>query len=98
MANKSKDLTLNRSDMSLFQILQSLQNENDCVFADTILPRMVMLAAGVINTFSNEAISKNKVENVSVVTKFSCTVPSGKVEYDAQVKIRSYFCSELFSI
>ena len=28
-ANKSKDLTLNGSDMLLLQILKSLQNEND---------------------------------------------------------------------
>ena len=54
-ANKSKDVTVNESDVSLFQIIQSFQNENDCISVANTPPRMVMLRAGVINTSSNEA-------------------------------------------
>ena len=49
-ANKSKDLTPNGSDMSLLQILQSLQNNNNFVSVAITPPRMVMSTAGVINT------------------------------------------------
>ena len=69
------DLTLNGSDMSLLQILQSLQDENDCIFEATTPPKMVMPTAGVINTSSNEAISESKVENDRVVTRVSPSLP-----------------------
>lgn len=69
------DLTLNGSDMSLLQILQSLQDENDCIFVATTPPKMVMTTAGVINTSSNEAISESKVENDRVVTRVSPSLP-----------------------
>ena len=68
-------LTLNGSDMSLLQILQSLQDENDCIFKATTPPKMVMPTAGVINTSSNEAISESKVENDRVVTRVSPSLP-----------------------
>ena len=47
-ANKSKDLTLNGSDMLLLQILKSLQNENDWVSVATIPPTMLMSIEGVM--------------------------------------------------
>ena len=56
-ANKSKDLTLNGSDMLLLQILKSLQNENDWVSVATIPPTMLMSIEGVINVSSNNVIS-----------------------------------------
>ena len=68
-------LTLNGSDMSLFQILQSLQDENDCIFVATTPPKIVMSTAEVINTSSNEAISESKVENDRVVTRVSPSLP-----------------------
>lgn len=55
-------LTLNGSDMSLFQILQSLQDENDCIFIATTPPKIVMSTAEVINTSSNEAIVKARLK------------------------------------
>ena len=54
--NKSKDMTLNGSDMSLLQILQSLKNENDCVSVANTPPKMTMLTAGVISTSCNETV------------------------------------------
>ena len=47
-ANKSKDLTLNGSDMLLLQILKSLQNENDWVSVATIPPTMLMSIESVM--------------------------------------------------
>ena len=90
--NKSKYMTVNESDMSLLQILQSLQNEDDCVSVATTPPRTVLSTAGVKNT-SSEAISENKVENDRVVTKVSPSVPLGRVENDGRLK--DYFCSEV---
>ena len=73
------DLTLNGSDMSLLQILQSLQDKNDCIFVATTSPKMVMSTAGVINTSSNEGISESKVGNDRAVTRVSPSVPLGRV-------------------
>ena len=61
---KSKDMTLNGSDMSLLQILQSLQNENDCVSVATTPPRMV-----ISTTSSNEAINEHKVKMTRLLPK-----------------------------
>ena len=58
-----------------FLILQSLQDENDCIFVATTPPKIVMATAGVINTSSNEAISESKVENDRVVTRMSPSLP-----------------------
>ena len=55
-AKKSKNITLNGSDMLLLQILQSLENESDCVSVANTPPRMVMATTGAINTSSNESI------------------------------------------
>ena len=95
-ANKSKDMTLNESDVSLLQIIQSLQNENDCISVANTPPRMVMLKAGVINTSFNEARIKIKVENDWVVTNVSPSAPLEMVGYDGHLK--GYFCSEVVSI
>ena len=70
------------------QILQSLQNENDCVSAATAPPSMVMSTAGIMNTSSSEAISDNKA-----VTKVSPSVPLGRVRNAGC--LRGYFCSEV---
>ena len=92
-ANKFKDLTLNGSDISLLQIFQSLQNENDCVPADKTPPRMAMSTAGVINTSSNKVMFENKVKNNRVVKRVSSRVPLGKVEND--VRLKGCFYSEV---
>ena len=49
-------MTLNGSDMSLSQALQSLKNKNDCVSVASTPPRMLMSTTSFINTSSNEAI------------------------------------------
>ena len=95
-ANKSKDMTLNGSYMSLLQLLQSLQYKNYCASVAATPPRMVMSTAGVINTSSNEAISENKVENDRVVTRVNPSVPLGRVGNDGRLK--GIFVQKLFSI
>ena len=89
---KSKDVTLHGSDMVLLQILQSLQNENDCVSVANTPPKVIMSAAGVINT-SNEVIVKISIENDIVVTKVNPSVSLGRVENNGCLK--GYFCSEV---
>ena len=83
--------TLNGSDISLLQILQSLKNENDCVSGANTPPRIEMSTAGVINTSSNEAAVENKIENHTVVTKVSPSVSLGRVGNDGRLK--GYFSS-----
>ena len=58
--SKSEDMTLNGSDMSLSQTLQSLKNKNDCVSVAGTPPRMLMSTASFINTSSNETIVEKK--------------------------------------
>ena len=82
-------MTLNGSDMSLLQILQSLENENDCVSIANTPPKMLMSTAGVINTSSNEVI----VENDMVAIKVSPSVPLERLRSDGHLK--GYFCSEV---
>ena len=53
-------MTLNGSDMSLSQTLQSLKNKNDCVSVAGTPPRMLMSTASFINTSSNETIVEKK--------------------------------------
>ena len=89
---KSKDVTLHGSDMALLQILQSLQNENDCVSVANTPPKVIMSEADVINT-SNEVIVKNSIENDIVVTRVNPSVPLGRVENNGRLK--GYFCSEV---
>ena len=91
--NNSKNMKLNGFDMSLFQVLRSLENENDCVSVTTTPPRIAMSTPGVINTSSNETIYENKVENDSVVTKVSPTVPIVRVGNNGCLKC--YLCSEV---
>ena len=57
---KSEDMTLNGSDMSLSQTLQSLKNKNDCVSVAGTPPRMLMSTTRFINTSSNETIVEKK--------------------------------------
>ena len=85
-------MTLHGSDMALLQILQSLQNENDYVSVANTPPKVIMSAAGVINT-SNEVIVKISIENDIVVTKVNPSVPLGRVKNNGCLK--SYFCSEV---
>ena len=85
-------MTLHGSDMALLQILQSLQNENDCVSVANTSPKVIMSAAGIINT-SNEVIVKISIENDIVVTKVNPSIPLGRVENNGCLK--GYFCSEV---
>ena len=78
--------------MALLQILQSLQNENDCVSVANTPSKVIMSEADVINT-SNEVIVKNSIENDIVVTKMNPSVPLGRVENNGRLK--GYFCSEV---
>ena len=78
--------------MALLQILQSLQSENDCVSVANTPPKVVMSAAGVINT-SNEVIVKISIEIDIVVTKVNPSVPLGRVKNNGCLK--GYFCSEV---
>ena len=48
--NKSDNLTLQESDSSLLQLLESLQNENDCASSATAPLVIVSLKAGIIDT------------------------------------------------
>lgn len=52
-------MTLNGSDMLPLQILQSLENESDCVSVANTPSTMVMATTGAINTSSNESIVEN---------------------------------------
>ena len=61
--NKSDNLTLQESDLSLLQILESLQNENDCASAATAPLTIVTSTAGIIDTFCNEIIVENGVDS-----------------------------------
>ena len=48
--NKSDNQTLQESDSSLLQLLESLQNENDCASSATAPLVIVSLKAGIIDT------------------------------------------------
>ena len=48
--NKLDDLTLQEIDFYFLQILESLQNENDCISAATAPPAFVTSTAGIIDT------------------------------------------------
>ena len=91
--SKSEDMTLNASDMSLSQILQSLKYKNDCVSVANTPPRMLMSTTRFINTSSNEAIVEKKVENDMFVTKVSPSVPLGRVGNDG--RLSGYLCLEV---
>ena len=54
--NKPDNLTLQESDSSLLQLLESFQNENDCASAATASLVIVSLKAGIIDTYCNELI------------------------------------------
>ena len=57
--NKSDNLTLQESDLSLLQIIELLQNENDCASAATATPTIVTSTAGFIDASCNEIIVEN---------------------------------------
>ena len=61
--NKSDNLTLQESDLSLLQILESLQNGNDCVSAATAPTTTVTWTAGINDTSYNEIIVENRVDS-----------------------------------
>ena len=60
--NKPGNLTLQESDSSLLQLLESFQNENDCASAATASLVIVSLKAGIIDTYCNEFIVDNRVD------------------------------------
>ena len=95
--NKSDNLTLQESDLSLLQILESLQNENDCVSAATAPPTMVTSTAGIIDTSCNEIIVENRVDSNETsgrgLSDKSNSVPLGRVGDDDRLK--GYFCSDV---
>ena len=55
---------------------------------------MIMLAASVINTSSNEVAVENRVENNTVVTKVGPSVSLGRVENYGRLK--RFFVPKLF--
>ena len=68
--NKSDNLTLQESDSSLLQILESLQNENDCVSTATAPPTMVTSTAGIIDTSCNKIRVENRVDSNETSCQF----------------------------
>ena len=88
--NKSDNLTLQESDLSLLQILESLQNKNDCVSAATVPPTIATSKAGIIDTFCNEIIVDNGVNsnetNARGLPDKNNSVPLGRVGNDGRLK------------
>ena len=88
---------MQESDLSLLQILESLQNENDCVSAATAPPSIVTSTAGIIDTSCNEIIVENRVDSNETsmrgLSDKSNSVPWGRVGNDGHLK--GYFCSDV---
>ena len=88
---------MQESDLSLLQILESLQNENDCVSAATASPTIVTSTTGIIDTSCNEVIMENGVDSNETIMRGlsvkSNGVPWGRVGNDGCLK--GYFCSDV---
>ena len=97
--NKSDNLTLQQSDLLLLQILETLQNENDCVSAATAPPTIATLTTGIIYTSCNEIIVENRVDSNKTsaqgLSDKSNSVPLGRVGADSCLK--GYFCLDVVS-
>ena len=83
--------------MSLSQILESLQNEYNCVSAATTPPTIVTLTTGVIDTSCNEIIVENRDDSNETsargLSDKSNSVPLGRVGDDGRLK--GYFYSDV---
>ena len=75
------------------QILESLQNENDCISAATAPPAFATSTAGIIDTSWNEIIVEDRVESARGMSDRSNSVPLGRVGDDSRLK--GYFCSDV---
>ena len=95
--NKSDNLTLQESDLPLLQILESLQNENDCASVATAPPSILTSTAGIIDTSCNEIIVENRVDSNETsgrgLSDKSNSVPLGRVGDSDRLK--GYFCSDV---
>ena len=95
--NKSDNLTLQESDLSLLQIIELLQNENDCASAATATPTIVTSTAGFIDTSCNEIIVENRFDGNETIARGlpdkSNSVPLRRVGDDGHLK--GYFRSDV---
>ena len=95
--HKLDNLTLQEIDFCFLQILESLQNKNDCISAATAPPAFVTSAAGIIDTSCNEIIAEDRVDSNETsslrVSDRSNSVPVGRVGDDGRLK--GYFCSDV---
>ena len=79
--------------MSLFQILESLQNKNDCASAATAPPAIVTSTAGIIDTSCNEIIVENRVDNNETgVRRLSEKSNNNPVDNG---RLKGYFCFDV---
>ena len=83
--------------MSLLQIIELLQNENDCASAATATPTIVTSTAGFIGTFCNEIIVENRFDGNETIARGlsdkSNSVPLRRVGDDGHLK--GYFRSDV---
>ena len=95
--NKPDNLTLQESDSSLLQLLESFQNENDCASAATASLVIVSLKAGIIDTYCNEFIVENRVDgndtSAQGLPDMSNSVSLGRLGGDGHLK--GYFYSDV---
>ena len=90
---------MQESDLSLLQILESLQNENDCASAATAPPPILTSTAGIIDTSCNEIIVENRVDSNETsgggggLSDKNNRVPLGRVGDSDRLK--GYFCSDV---
>ena len=95
--NKPDNLTLQESDSSLLQLLESFQIENDCASAATASLVIVSLKAGIIDTYCNEFIVENRVDgndtSAQGLPDKSNSVSLGRLGGDGHLK--GYFCSDV---
>ena len=95
--NKSDNLILQESDLSLLQILESLQNENDCASTATAQPTIVTSTASIIDTSCHEIRVENRADSNEACARElfdkSNSVPLGRVgDYG---RLKGYFCSDV---
>ena len=55
---------MQESDLSLLQILESSQNENDCASAATAPPTIVTVTVGIKDTSCDDIIVENRVDSI----------------------------------
>ena len=87
------DSILGNSDLSLLEILQSLQNESGSVSEALVPPSVCTSTAGLVNTSVSTSIVEDVAE--STVNMTSNTQEAPIIRTDENGSLKRYFCSDV---